>query len=216
MITIKKGTEPCELLAYKQLPNAMYDGPNFTPVKETIRESLLAEQGYICAYCMQRIQNDGLKMKIEHWQSQSEFSSLQLDFKNMLAVCLGNPGASYKNTHCDTHRGKTRLHYNPSTISTPIDSLIQYSSNGQITSKNLLIEEDISTLNLNQVRLTSNRKEVIDMISLHLGKEEGRRTIPELKKLLEKWESRDSNNMLKPYCGVAIFYIKKKLKGRIQ
>ncbi|HUW07262.1 MAG TPA: hypothetical protein VMW01_13475 [Williamwhitmania sp.] len=111
MISIVKIKEPKELFAYRLQPNAEYDGANFTPVKDAIRQSLLEEQGYICAYCMQRIQNDRTKMKVEHWQSQSKTPALQLDYKNMLAVCLGNQSYSYNNTHCDTHRKNTSLYF---------------------------------------------------------------------------------------------------------
>ena len=35
--------------------------------KEEIRQCLLEEQHYLCAYCMRRIENDGLRTSIEHW-----------------------------------------------------------------------------------------------------------------------------------------------------
>jgi len=215
MIAINKNAEPNELLEYRLSPSATYDGPNFTPVKEAIRISLLEEQGYICAYCMQRIQDNRLKTKIEHWQSQSGFPEFQLDYRNFLAVCDGRQGDSYKNTHCDTHRGNDPLKYNPSSSRTPINTLLKYSSSGRVTSDEPLMEKDIATLNLNQIRMIGNRLEVLSVLADYLNKDSNSRTKPELRKLLFKWESRDSNNMLKPYCGVAIFIIKKKMT-RIQ
>ena len=55
MRKIVKGLRPYELAHYISRPDAVYDGPHFTGVKEKIRISLLAEQGHLCAYCMQRI-----------------------------------------------------------------------------------------------------------------------------------------------------------------
>jgi len=71
---------------------------------------------------------------------------------------------------------------------------------------------DIETLNLNLYRLTCNRKAVIDALTDILGKKQGTRTISELTGLLIKWESKDSNNQLKPYCGVAIYYLNKRIR----
>ena len=65
MILIKKGREPKALTEYKLQEHAYYDG---CPKKE-IRESLLAEQGNLCAYCMRRI--DKNSTRIEHWKPES-------------------------------------------------------------------------------------------------------------------------------------------------
>ena len=54
MIEIKKGNEPKELLQYRQQDFASYaDMPS--DVKKKVIESLLSEQGHLCAYCMSRI-----------------------------------------------------------------------------------------------------------------------------------------------------------------
>lgn len=54
MIYIQKGKEPASLTAYKKQAHAYYDGCN----KDDIRENLLREQGYLCAYCMRRIEKE--------------------------------------------------------------------------------------------------------------------------------------------------------------
>lgn len=58
---ITKGREPSSLTQYKKQSGAYFDGTN----KEDIRQALLEEQGYLCAYCMCRISAEN--MKIEHW-----------------------------------------------------------------------------------------------------------------------------------------------------
>lgn len=51
MILIRKGDEPRSLTLYRKSAYAYYDGCN----KNDIRDSLLKEQGYLCAYCMRRM-----------------------------------------------------------------------------------------------------------------------------------------------------------------
>lgn len=68
MIFINKNEEPKSLTEYRNQPGAVWDGENFTPIKDQIRLSLLREQRFLCCYCMSRIDED--TMKIEHWHSQ--------------------------------------------------------------------------------------------------------------------------------------------------
>lgn len=85
MIYIQKGKEPLSLTEYKKQPYAYYDGCN----KDDIRSSLLREQGYLCAYCMRRINKE--HMKIEHWRPEKVLTEAQkLDYRNMLGVCEGH------------------------------------------------------------------------------------------------------------------------------
>ena len=62
MLLIKKGQEPNSLTEYKKEPNACYE--DFRD-KDDIRDALLRDQGYLCAYCVKRI--DKSNMKIEHY-----------------------------------------------------------------------------------------------------------------------------------------------------
>ncbi|TAD96752.1 MAG: TIGR02646 family protein, partial [Bacteroidetes bacterium] len=88
MIHIQIGKEPLELFAHRtnktDTPDRAPNYDNFRDMKE-LRDSLLRDQKYICAYCMRRISEDD--MKIEHFRSQSTHPDLDLDYRNMLAVC---------------------------------------------------------------------------------------------------------------------------------
>ena len=88
MILIKKNSEPRSLTEYKKTVNSSFDNLP-SNVKNDIRESLLKEQGYICAYCMKRIESSDVK--IEHYKARN--SENELDYKNLLAVCKGNEGS---------------------------------------------------------------------------------------------------------------------------
>lgn len=57
--------------------------------KADIREALLEEQHYLCAYCMKKIENDGLHTTIEHVVPLSKNKEKSLDYQNMLLVCKG-------------------------------------------------------------------------------------------------------------------------------
>lgn len=57
---ITKGREPSSLTQYKKQSGAYFDGVN----KEDIRQALLEEQGYLCAYCMRRISAENMKIDI--------------------------------------------------------------------------------------------------------------------------------------------------------
>lgn len=67
--------------------------------KAEIRDALLAEQHYLCAYCMKRIRNneDGAEivhMTIEHRFPLSQDKERALDYKNFLGVCKGGSDIS--------------------------------------------------------------------------------------------------------------------------
>lgn len=76
--------------------------------KEAIRQNLLEEQHYLCAYCMRKITNDGLYTAIEHWCPLSKDKDKALDYGNMLAVCDGGrnwKGEGRRILCCDANKG---------------------------------------------------------------------------------------------------------------
>lgn len=82
--------------------------------KPEIRDALLAEQHYLCAYCMKRIRNnkDGagvVHMTIEHWFPLSQDKERALDYKNFLGVCKGGAdtaGSRSRILCCDASKGE--------------------------------------------------------------------------------------------------------------
>ena len=113
MIYIKKGIEPRSLIEHRCTPGATFDGLD----KTELRECLLKEQGYLCAYCMKRIHNER-DTKIEHYRARN--SENQLEYANLLAVCYGNQSNSNgevrygkKRLTCDSMKGSQPLHINP-------------------------------------------------------------------------------------------------------
>lgn len=210
MRAIDKGREPQKLRQYRNQKGAKYDGANFTPVKERIREALLREQGALCAYCMQRITET--TMKIEHWHCQTSYPNEQLVYKNLLGCCKGNEGESPRNQHCDTRKGDLDITLNPADPAHHTRLRIRYAGDGTIRSENRQFNNEINNvLNLNWSRLKSNRKSVVSAVMQVLSQRPGTRTKNEIRRLLAPWQRPNDQEELKEYCGVAIYYLEKRL-----
>lgn len=209
MLFIKKNNEPSSLTEYKKQSNAYYDGCN----KNDIRKALLKEQGYLCAYCMQRISESN--MKIEHYNAQANCIEKTLDYNNMFGVCTGNENSrNKKNTTCDTHRGNVELTINP--LSKASIDLICYNEDGRIYSKDPYINEDLNkTLNLNceASLLKTNRKMALRAVKNILIKKKQKGTWDKvfLEKIKKRYETVNSEGKLEPYCGIILYYLNKKI-----
>lgn len=219
---IEKHAEPKSLTEYKKQANAYYDGCN----KADIRKRLLEDQGYLCAYCMRRI-NEGeggiVPMKIEHWLPESQCSEAEkLDFRNMLGVCLGNADHPYACTTCDSHRGDERLTINP--LDENLVQKISYDTRtGRIYSKEKAINHDLKdTLNLNyegsDFSLCENRRHALELCLHYMQKKAknkaGTWQASLLQHTLDLYEKKDKEGKYKEYSGIVIWYLKKKLAHR--
>lgn len=219
---IKKGTAPDSLIQYAKNENAYFDGCN----KDDIREKLLEDQGFLCAYCMRRLHSTK-DVKIEHMLPQSilrDNPKRALDYKIMAGVCYGNEQKgecgkkrSKKELTCDAHKGNTVLE-----VVNPFDETciqkIKYEADGRITSDDEKLERDLNViLNLNYdgdgVYLMQNRKEVLRACKEKIKrmKERGQWSRALLQKVLKEYEERDKEGYLKPYSGIAIWYLKKRI-----
>lgn len=127
-------------------------------VKKKVLQSLLSEQGHLCAYCMSKIDEKDEKHRatIEHCIPQARTSEDErLNYKNMVAVCWGNRDAhSNEDKTCDAKRGSLKPSqqdmkkidvFHENTLSE-----IKYRADGTIYSENHDIEDDLNLrLNLN-------------------------------------------------------------------
>ena len=80
--------------------------------KKEIRQCLLEEQHYLCAYCMSVIENKELHMSIEHLVPLSKCKEQVFDYKNYLGVCKGGadiPRDRNKCICCDASKGNKEL-----------------------------------------------------------------------------------------------------------
>jgi uncharacterized protein (TIGR02646 family) len=201
MKKINKEKEPAAWTIYRQTPGAHYEA-----IPE-LRKALLEEQGHICAYCMRRISVDGNAGRIEHIKCRSRYADLELDYRNMVICCSGNIAG---NPHCDRSKDDSDISFNP--FDPNLENSISYGTkDGLIKSDNPNWDRELNeVLNLNHIRLKQNRRQVIEGIHVILKKKNW--TKPQIKSELSKWESFDEEHKLKPYCGVTIWYLKRKLK----
>ena len=150
MIRIIKTWEPKELTQFKKKGNMKYsdlDSDEGKIVKQKLQESLCSEQFGLCAYCMNRITPE--TMKIEHFFPQNGINKTlglqkSLDYSNMLAVCDGGELynkihnlSSKRNLHCDASKQNKSLSLNPSVKNEFMQMKIRYSSNGKIHSDSI-------------------------------------------------------------------------------
>ena len=232
MIEIKKGREPRELARYRQLPNASYKDMHGAPSGKTDKDgkeidvytivlnSLINEQGKICAYCMKRIpeKKGNPAATIEHIIPQSgSDESKRLDYRNMLAVCSGNRNGEDREKTCDAKRGalpkeKQVLYVNP--LEKNSLKTIKYDSKGNIFSSDEDINNNLNeTLNLNCsfVGLPDLRMAALNTLQQEINKRYSGRTVPKeyLIKLLDNFENEKTSK--RPYVGILIQWLNKKI-----
>jgi uncharacterized protein (TIGR02646 family) len=223
----KNKKEPIKLTEDKKVFNSF--GSLSGDAKKSIQEALLEEQGYICAYCMQRIsteRNTTLnkpKIEIEHYLPQQTYPSQTLNYQNMLGVCNGN---SNEILHCDkTINGKsdgtiTLKKLNP--LDKNCEKLISYQKDGKIISRkdDTDVENDLNqVLNLNNEMLCRNRKMALDKYYEDFKKENKDKTKWD-KSLFEKFiktklEVKNKKGQFKEYVHFLIsFFEEKKAKNK--
>lgn len=176
--------------------------------KDILRRQLAEEQGYICAYCMQRISIQSNETKIEHVMPQTKFPLKQLDYSNLLLCCNGNDKSSKKYQHCDTKKGSRLIKFDPVSHHC-IEETINYDHNGKIYSKDKEWDRDLNeVLNLNETRLRENRRAVLRGLEQYLGRRPGARTRAEIDSKLKDFETKKEDG-LTPYCGIMIYQLKR-------
>lgn len=199
------------------------------PLKTQVKESLMKEQGHLCAYCMRRIPDERIlpedvdlsNIYIEHWQARSAENrtgeNKGLDYTNMLAVCSGNekaPEAKRRKKRfftCDKKREAAPLKINP--LDEKTLETLYYLADGTMKSTDAVIDNDINIrLNLNcsteAVTLPANRKSVLDTIQADLVSQGGD-LLQNCIEQLHMWENEEDPKT--PYIGIAIWWLKEQI-----
>lgn len=214
MIYIQKTSEPESLKKHRATPGADFDGLD----KTELREFLLKEQGYLCAYCMRRIRHQK-DVKIEHYEARNEEN--QLIYKNLLAVCDGNQTlqdasekVNRKRFTCDSMKGNTSLHINPQSEA-DMDT-IYYDNLGRIYSKNDTYKNDIdNVLNLNDPfgYLIGNRKAAVQALVNKLRQlKQTQDALPLLRKWQKIYSETNEQGEYAEYVGILRWYIDKQIR----
>lgn len=207
MRKIVKSAEPVEWTAYRRTP-----GVGYQAIPE-LRQSLLEEQGYICAYCMRRIphrdNNSSENCRIDHILSRKRHDDLKFSYQNMIACC---PGAINQEFHCDKLKGENDITFDLSDDSF-IHTLSYQSKSGEIKSSNKDYQEEINDLlNLNHSLIRKNRQQTLQGVITRLGQRTWK--VSDIRKTIENWDNNDNEGRYKPYNGIVLWYLKKKINHR--
>lgn len=210
MRAITKGAEPKSLTARRaEVAADDLRGYEDYSGKEEVRVSLLSEQKSLCCYCMGRLVNDPLKMKIEHWRCRDFYRNLQLDYRNLLGACLGGKGQPPSEQHCDTKKANLDLKWNPANPAHVIESRLSYLVDGRVESSDAEFNAQINdVLGLNLAHLKNNRKAVLDSV-LNWW----RLTPNARQKIQQQIKHRTEAAEYQPFSPVAVWFLQLKLKG---
>jgi uncharacterized protein (TIGR02646 family) len=209
MRAIAKGAEPPSLTEHRLTPHCDYD--NYAD-KAALRQALVTEQRGICCYCMGRINNGPLSMKIEHWHCQSCFPGEQLNYRNLLGVCLGGDSQPLALQHCDSRKGNRDLRWNPANPAHHIETRLRYELDGSIRADDAGFSAELEdVLNLNLPRLKNNRKGVLDAILDWWKHERSRGPVPRARFEREHCSRVGGAGALEPYCQVAVWWLGQRL-----
>jgi uncharacterized protein (TIGR02646 family) len=186
---------------YKDKKNCKIDVKN-------LRRILLEEQGYICCYCMSRIDCDN--SKIEHLKPQTKYRKLQLDYKNLFVACIGGEGT--REHFCDTDKKDKEL--KKINLLENIENFIKYEKkldSIEIYSNDENINSDLNEiLNLNASILKKNRKAKWDEVLNKLKKMNFDKNF--IKKTLKYFKSKSENGKYPVFCEMIVFFLEKKVK----
>lgn len=150
-------------------------------------------------------------MKIEHWHSQRNHSTEQLEYWNLLGACKGNEGRALRDQHCDTSKGDRNLSRNPANLMHRVEHFTHFGKDGRVFSNDPTFDNELdAVLNLNLPFLVNNRKATLDAFKVGLSKR-GPLSPETLERWLLDWNGESISGDLKPYCQVIVYWLRKRL-----
>lgn len=208
MRRIQKAGEPEALQAYRRTvgePAPTYDAIPANVV-EALRRTLLAEQGWICCYCMRAIEERG--SRIDHREPQSGHTDRWLDYRNLFLSCSGNLGGS---RHCDEKKGNDAITVDPLTVQA---TWFGYGTAGTMSASRPDLIADLATLGLNCDGLVSDRKTVLARYLTHLDRNRApSKPWPKarLEKALSTLLAPQAGGRLEPYCEMLACWLRRRI-----
>lgn len=203
---IVKGEEPSDLTCWKQQWLAVKGEPYIFDyfvgqARQKTKEALLQEQGFLCCYCMARI--DMNTSHFEHFIPQTKQPDMPhdiiMDYHNLFLSCNGESGDG---RHCGHRKDNTVLPPELSPEAPGIESHFSYSLDGYIVGKDSYGELAISTLKLNNYHLRQHRSMAIQTILAQIiGPEDPVNLIAML-------DQRDPGGAFLPFCNAVIWALR--------
>jgi uncharacterized protein (TIGR02646 family) len=166
MKRIIKNPEPDEFIRWKASFTDIVPGWgefDTKPMKQTVKKSLLEEQGYICCFC--EVSVDAENGQIAHLLDRARHPDSTLQYNNMLYSCPEQPSGIPKT--CNQSQENKKLPVSP--LDDDCEERFLYTANGKILPKNEMdneAEDTIRILNLNTKHLVDARKKAFDEVLL--------------------------------------------------
>ena len=182
--------------------------------KDAMKQVLLEEQGYKCAYCMSNINMNN--STIEHYiprKGTNGDMSLSLDYRNLFAVCDTTRGCPEEEQTCDVKKGDKLLHIDPR-LQEHIDT-IYYDRSGYIRSSFSSgtdnFDDDLNQiLNLNSRQLLNNRISAWKTLMQRMNKKKDKTwTADFIHKYIEKLSGADDRTA---YSGFLVYLLKQRFR----
>ncbi|TAF73984.1 MAG: TIGR02646 family protein [Bacteroidetes bacterium] len=138
---------------------------------KSVREYLIKEQYYLCAYCQSKITIDN--SSIEHVIPKSLNLELSTNYHNLVAVCKNQIKDENGRLHCDKEKGSLPIvpyiFYSNSDVNIGVNNnYFRASNDGSIITKDnkneieyFQIKSFVDILNLNHTTLKNKRKSAI-------------------------------------------------------
>ncbi|MBQ5564450.1 MAG: hypothetical protein IIT39_13845 [Clostridia bacterium] len=181
--------------------------------KDELKQVLLEEQGYKCAYCMSNISMSN--STIEHYIPRNGTNgdmSLSLDYRNLFAVCDTTRGCPEEEQTCDVKKGDKLLHIDPR-LQEHIDT-IYYDRSGYIRSSFSAgaenFDDDLNQiLNLNSRQLLNNRVSAWKTLMQRMNKKKDKTwTADFIHKYIDKLSGSDDRTA---YSGFLVYLLKQRV-----
>lgn len=209
MIRIRKRQEPKSWSEYRlSTPGANFDAAP----KADLRKALLEEQGYICCYCMGRIEESSTR--IEHRRPREKYINEQFDYRNLMAACLGGEGFESIRHHCDKRKHNHEISLDPTDSTKDIERKLRYrEASGEIDSDDPDVRHDLTEiLGLNLEHLKLARREILDGFKKGFErKHKGDWSAGIIERELKKWSDVPANGKHHPYAGIVVHYLRKRM-----
>jgi len=158
---IQKQTPPLEFIKYQRKKGSSFSDLS-EKIKESLRKSLLEEQGYICCYCGQRVEFEN--SVIEHIKCRQRYPCLQLDYTNLVCSCRGGQDKRVHNRqyplNCDANKGNMDIHVSP--LDEECFKRLDFDDAGNIYGLDKEAKDTIEVLNLNNCKLKNIRNSAIE------------------------------------------------------
>lgn len=176
-------------------------------LKKELKRSLLDEQGYICCYCGQQVEESSNSV-IEHFLNKDDNPNFVSEYKNVFTSCKGGQderiGKIRKEKRliplfCDAYKKKKYLEISP--LDSDCEEKFLYGQNGEIWGKDENSKDTVRKLNLDNSVLKNMRKAAIEPFVQEIP------TVEEIKMFINAYSNKN-NGKFEPFCNAIVGFLK--------